>query len=61
MEIKRATSILSDVNYDKPIQASITSEDVKRLNRQDYDALEKMPKEELIRFIMGDDRYYNRF
>ena len=61
MEIKRATSILSDVNYDKPINVSITSEDVKRLNRQDYDALEKMSKEELIRFIMGDDRYFNRF
>ena len=50
------TAVLDDIK-----KASITSEDVKRLNRQEYDKLEQMSKEYLIRIIMGDDCYYNRF
>lgn len=54
------TTLLDD-NKNKSNQASITSEDIKRINRLEYDKLEKMSKEELIRVIMGDDCYYNRF
>ena len=56
MEGLTATTVLDDIK-----QASITSEDIKRINRLEYDMLEKMSKEELIRVIMGDDCYYNRF
>lgn len=61
MEGLIATTVLLDDIENGSNIASITPEDVKRLNRQDYDTLDKMSKEELIRFIMGDDRYYNRF
>jgi hypothetical protein len=41
-------------------QLSITADDIKRLNRQRYDELNEMTKEELIHIIMGDEPYYNR-
>ena len=63
--MRRITAIMGttllDDNKNKSNQASITSEDIKRINRLEYDKLEKMSKEELIRVIMGDECYYNRF
>lgn len=61
MEMKTATTALLETDTSSiSNQASITSEDIKRLNQQDYDKLNDMSKEKLIRLIMGDERYYNR-
>jgi hypothetical protein len=61
MEMKTATTALLDTDICSiSNQASITSEDIKRLNQQYYDRLNAMSKEKLIRLIMGDECYYNR-
>ena len=61
MEIKTAITALPETDTCSiSNQASITSEDIKRLNQKDYDTLNAMSKEKLIRLIMGDERYYNR-
>ena len=54
-----AIEALND-NYYASNQLSITADDIKRLNRQRYDELNEMTKEELIHIIMGDEPYYNR-
>ena len=41
-------------------QLSITTDDIKRMNRRRYNELNEMTKEELIHMIMGDEPYYNR-
>lgn len=59
--MRRITAIMETTLLDDNRTASITSEDIKRINQLEYDKLDKMSKEELIRIIMGDDCYYNRF
>lgn len=56
---KTAIDALKDDHYASN-QFSITSDDIKRLNRRRYDELNEMTKEELIHMIMGDEPYYNR-
>ena len=59
---KTAITAIETLNddYYASNQLSITADDIKRLNRQRYDELNEMTKEELIHIIMGDEPYYNR-
>ena len=62
MGIKTAKTAIEAVkdDYYASNQLSITSDDIKRMNRRRYDELNEMAKEELIHMIMGDEPYYNR-
>ncbi len=40
--------------------ASITSKDIATLNQKEYDELMAQPKENLVRIIMGEQRFYFR-
>lgn len=54
------TALYDDYYASNQLSFSITSDDIKRLNRRRYDELNEMTKEELIHMIMGDEPYYNR-
>ena len=62
--MKRLTALtaLKEMNEDNSsTQLSISSGDIQRMNRELYDKLNNLPKEDLIRMLMGDEHYYNRF
>ncbi len=40
--------------------ASITSKEIAILNQKEYDELMAQPKENLVRIIMGEQRFYFR-
>lgn len=58
--MKRLTALTGMNEDNSSTQFSISSGDIQRMNRELYDKLNGMTKEELIHMIMGDELYYNR-
>lgn len=58
--MKRLTALTGMNEDNSSTQFSISSGDIQRMNRELYDKLNEMTKEELIHMIMGDELYYNR-
>ena len=58
--MKRLTALTGMNEDNSSTQFSISSGDIQRMNRDLYDKLNEMTKEELIHMIMGDEPYYNR-
>lgn len=58
MKIKTAIEGMNEDN--SSTQFSISSGDIQRMNRNLYDKLNNLSKEDLILMIMGDELYYNR-
>jgi hypothetical protein len=58
--MKRLTALTGMNEDNSSTQFSISSGDVQRMNRELYDKLNNLSKEDLILMIMGDELYYNR-
>ena len=58
--MERLTALAGMNEDNSSTQFSISSGDIQRMNRELYDKLNNMTKEELIHMIMGDEPYYNR-